>query len=184
MSSLTTALVALALTPATVIGSGTMVAPRLTPVNQAAKTDAVLRRQTTPTEWKIELDTDATPDPLEALRDEAIRYASLSDGWDGPSSIAVSVASRNSALAFIDVLPPGLPLPKIMVSPEGEIGFYWDLGGGYADISFSENGRGSFFSRTTSSQEEYLEDLAEGSFSRDWFYQRLGEMAAPSLKAA
>lgn len=123
-------------------------------------------------------------DHRELLAREVKTYAFLEDGWDGEGSARPTEYSTLEALRFIDRLPGGLPPPHAMVSSAGELGFYWDLEGGYADISFAADGSASFFSRTHSGQEFFQEALNSDNFSREWFFQVLGVMAAPQVAAA
>jgi hypothetical protein len=155
------------------------------PVAKTARseTDATLRSAPARTEIAMKA-VGSGPDRAERLREKAREYAEFQDGWDGDGSLRPFARSSEAALKFIDQLPGGLPLPGIMVSAAGEIGFYWDLNGGYADISFSESGAGSFFSRTLAGEEEYLADLQVAGLGRDWFFERLGAMAAPKHAAA
>jgi hypothetical protein len=149
------------------------------------RTEYILRAVPSTTELKIKIQPGLEPvDPIEALKLKAYEFSSFTNGWDGSGSLAPSGESIDAALAFIEILPGGLPLPEIMLSQAGEVGFYWDLIGGYADISFAETGLGSFFSRVKSGEEIFLDDLARGTFTRDWFFEQLGGMAAPERRAA
>lgn len=123
-------------------------------------------------------------DRRDLLTKEINAYESLKDGWDGGGSSHASSASVSAALQFVSRLPGGLPLPGAMMSSVGEVGFYWDFEGGYADISFSSDGAASFFSRTHEGQEYFQESLVVEAFTRDWFFQVLGAMAAPQTKTA
>lgn len=171
------------LVPALLTGVPSISTVRGVATPNSVRTDVLLRPMHAPSE--IEL-TSSQPglDPVDFLRAKANEFALLEDGWDGDTSVAPSQASVAAALGFIDRLPGGLPLPGIMVSSQGEIGFYWDLNGGYADISFSSAGEGSFFSRTPMGQEEFFDELAVASLDRKWFFDRLGAMAAPHRRVA
>ena len=146
MHALTTTLIALAMTPVGLTGADFGLSARAVPVRADSSTDVVLRRQETLTEWKI--DTSDGDTPIDQLRQKVHEYANLSDGWDGPGSLQASSHSRDAALGFIDQIPIGIPVPGIMISSQGEIGFYWDFAGGNADISFTGRGTGSFFARS------------------------------------
>ncbi|MDP9990421.1 hypothetical protein J2W28_000196 [Variovorax boronicumulans] len=179
--------IALAMAPATVTGTAFGISAHndLTRPLVRVKTETGFHRETLNTEWFIDHLFLSGPDDLtDTLRNQAFRYSMLQDGWDGEGSSAPSEASFTAAMDFIGRLPAGLTLPGIMISSEGEIGFYWQLQGGYADISFDEYGMASFYSRPAISDEVFLEDLAMATFTRDWFFQQLGEMDAPALQAA
>jgi hypothetical protein len=123
-------------------------------------------------------------DRSDFLVGEVQTYRDLKDGWDGKGSKAVTQKSFDAALQFIRCLPGGLPLPKAMVSSVGEVGFYWDLPEGFADISFGPDGVASFFSRHSNGHESFFDDLETDVFTRTWFFDVLGAMAAPLHKAA
>ena len=182
MHTSTTTLIALAMTPVGLTGSDFGLSQRAAPVRADTRTDIVLRRQETLTEWNVVTSEGDTP--IEQLRQKVQEYANLSDGWDGPGSIHASSQSRDAALGFIDQIPIGIPVPGIMISSQGEIGFYWDFAGGNADISFTESGAASFFARSGQSHEIYVEHLKTSDFSRQWFFANLGAIAAPDRIAA
>ena len=185
METIKNTLIALALTPITVIAAPASSGLKTAPVRAAYQTDTVFHAKTASTAWNIKLPAfDSPPDLADALRTKALMYSEFEDGWDGEGSVAATGTCGDAALAFIDSLPGGLPLPGIMMSFSGEIGFYWDLSGGYADISFAKDGVGSFFSRSSQAQEVFIEELKQGQFTRDWFFGQLGAMAAPVLQAA
>ena len=184
MSSLTTIAIVMAMAPVTMIGSPLSTAAKVAPITTTQRTEGIFSRKLAPTEWKIEVDDSLAVDPIDALRDEVLKFASLASGWDGPGSMAAPEQSRNAALAFIDRIPKGLPLPGAMMSQNGEIEFFWDLAHGYADITFEASGLASFFSRANNSAEEFIEALNESAFTRAWFFERLGALDAPIALAA
>ena len=174
----------MAMAPATMIGSSLPNMAKVAPITNTQRTEGVFCRKLAPTEWKIEVNDSATVDPTDLLRDEVLKFASLTAGWDGSGSMAASEQSRNAALAFLDCIPKGLPIPGAMMSQDGEIEFFWDLPHGYADITFEPTGLASFFSRSSNSTEEFIEALNESAFTRAWFFERLGALAAPVALAA
>lgn len=123
-------------------------------------------------------------DRSEILALEVKSYARLPEGWDGPGSVQANSTSLTAALAFVEILPGGLPLPRPMVSSSGEVGFYWDLERGFADISFEANGSASFFSRTHEGQEAFQDGLKVNELSRNWFFESIGYLASPQSNAA
>lgn len=118
------------------------------------------------------------------LAQKVREFQALTDGWDGVGSVAALRNSIEASVSFIDCLPGGIPLPNAMVAATGEVGFYWDLDGGFADINFEGNGSASFFSRDRSGVEYFAEGLTQETFSRRWFFEVLGELASPSKLAA
>ena len=156
-----------------------------------------LRRQSSETvrkPWQIEEPATARMLPLTTLptftdkfgqlRNEIQAYVRLDDGWDGEGSLRPSKGSEIAALAFLDAIPGGLPLPVTMVSSQGKLEFYWDLPGGYADISFDAEGKGSFFSRDNDNREVFVDDLQSENFTKKWCFQMIGPIAGPTTKAA
>lgn len=123
-------------------------------------------------------------DRSEILAMEVNSYAALPEGWDGPGSVRANAHSLAAALEFIALLPGGLPLPRPMLSSAGEVGFYWDLERGFADISFETNGSASFFSRAHTGEESFQDDLKANLLTRDWFFGSIGSLAFPQANAA
>jgi hypothetical protein len=111
-------------------------------------------------------------------------YSRLPAGWDGPRSVTPSPASVDAARSFVAALPGGIPVPTPMVTASGEVGFYWDLQGGYADISFGSDGFGSFFARDSDGAEVFIPDLNVRHMDRKWFFDKIGGIAVPPRVAA
>jgi hypothetical protein len=120
-----------------------MMAPNL-PVPHRG--DHAIQNVTFALEWAGELD--------EALKAELKSYLELSAGWDGPESKAPTDGAVASALAFVNLLPAGIPLPKPMLSINGEVGLYWDIGNIYADVSFEDGDEFSIFIRDRSAEDQ------------------------------
>ena len=131
-----------------------------------------------------------TPDVIqtlsvrESVKREVKVYSMLEEGWDGPDSLPPSVLSMEEALHLIDALPARLPLPRPMLSFNGELGLYWDLYGGYAEISVETNGQISFFSRDAKGIECFKDNLARTDCSQSWFWQAIGHLDKPFQVAA
>ena len=129
------------------------------------------------------------PDPVptlsarEQLKRETKAYSSLKPGWDGPGSAVPSELSMDVALRMIDGLPARLPLPRPMLSFNGELGLYWDLQLGYAELSVEPDGLISFFSRDGAGKERFDEGLASTSLTQAWHWDAIGPLDT-ALKAA
>lgn len=91
--------------------------------------------------------TNVAVSGYDLLKMDLKRYSLLNDEWDGKYSKAPSEIAINAAIQFIDKLPPGISLPKSMLSSNGEVGLYWDIENIYADIAFEENEIVSIFLR-------------------------------------
>jgi hypothetical protein len=118
------------------------------------------------------------------IREEILSYAQLNDGWDGEGSKAATPDSKNAAEQFLDLVPSGLELPRTMISSAGELGFYWDLPQGFADISFALDGSASFFSRSSDGSESYTEFDPGHVFPREWFFDSLKKLSPRIALAA
>jgi hypothetical protein len=120
----------------------------------------------------------------ELLKRETKAYSLLEVGWDEEGSQPPSKIAMNKALSSIDAIPARLPLPRPMLSSSGELGLYWDLVGGYAELSFETNGQMSFFSRKTNGQEIFDADMLISSLNDNWFWKSIGELDSPLRAAA
>lgn len=96
-----------------------------------------------------------------AVYDEILSYRSLTDGWDGSSSVAPTPAAINDALSFFKhLLPPNAPLPEPTVAADGEVGLFWSGPGIYVDIGFRGNGEISYYARVNGAIEKGRAPLA------------------------
>lgn len=107
---------------------------------------------TTPSVWgsadsAVEHDNVGTSDRNALLSAEIISYRELRDGWEGDDSVAPARQAINEALAFIDLIPIGSAVPEPMVAADGEVGFYWNTGGAYIDVSFRGTGQLSYYAK-------------------------------------
>ncbi len=120
----------------------------------------------------------------ELLKRETKAYSLLEAGWDEDGSQPPSKIAMNKALFSIDAIPARLPLPRPMLSSNGELGLYWDLESGYAELSFETNGLVSFFSRKTNGHEIFDDDITISSLDDKWFWKAIGELDSPLRAAA
>lgn len=67
-------------------------------------------------------------------------YTQLSEGWDGYKGQPATRASVDDAAAFLGRLPMHLPTPKPMISGDGEVSLYWEVGTRYAEAAFPGDG--------------------------------------------
>lgn len=138
------------------------------------------------TEITFVVDPGLTQTFDKAVNAELDGYASLKDGWDGEGSIAPSHHDIARAIAFVDSLPSAIPLPKPMVSADGQIGLYWSKGEKYADINFDPDDTMSIYARNsafTPPQESYL-DSATLTEKRDQWLPMLLDLLSPMRLAA
>lgn len=82
------------------------------------------------------------------LQAEIESYRHLPTGWDGEGSVGPSSDALEGARKLIDHLPAGLELPKPMITPSGELGFYWKTDAYYADLIIEEKDLFSLFVRS------------------------------------
>jgi hypothetical protein len=105
---------------------------------------------------------------LAAVRAELETYSTLLDGWDGPQSEAPSKGSIELAKDLLERLPRTWPVPKPMLSPGGEVGFYWNLHRRFADIVLEKGGSLSIFVRAKDTgDEEFVEGLPAAEVSSE-----------------
>jgi len=76
---------------------------------------------------------------------EMLSYLSLSNGWDGPSSVAPSKKAIGDAFAFVQRLPINNEIPEPTVYADGEVGWYWTKGEDVVSIVFDGDGRYAYF---------------------------------------
>jgi hypothetical protein len=113
-------------------------------------------------------------------------YGSLRNGWDGEGSLAPSGKDISRAIAFVDSLPSAIPLPKPMVSADGQIGLYWNREDKYADINFDFDDTISIYVRDSTYNppvESYLEGVSSVDKAEQWVPMLLG-LFAPMRVAA
>lgn len=104
------------------------------------------------TEYQAAINTQ--PSPIDILRADIVRYGYLPD-YEYAQAQRPSQHMLELATQFLSYLPSGIPLPRPMISEEGDIGFFWDSSVAFADIEIEESGELSIF--TKSKQEPSLE---------------------------
>lgn len=114
--------------------------------------------------------------PCELLKREVLTYAEYEDGWNGEYSFGPAAEAIKSATDFIEAVPSRLPLPRPMLSSTGEIGLYWGLDGGYAEVTFESTGEIVFFSRSNDGFERFEENLTIDKLDNNWFWSTLGTL--------
>lgn len=118
------------------------------------------------------------------LQEELESYSELRAAWNGPDSLAPTRGAITSAQTFADIVPSRLPLPRPMISENGEIGLYWDLEEGYADATFTADGTAYFFSRASNGVEKFIAGLDLSSLNDAWFWEMVGSLDSQHLMAA
>jgi hypothetical protein len=121
------------------------------------------------------VDTLPPLDRLSCLELDLEMYGELNDGWDGPNSRVPTKADIQKARSIVAKLPPGLPIPKPMLSAAGVVGMYWDTKSVFADIELDADGCLSLFTRckTGNMEEVFEEDIDINSLTSEWFKTRL-----------
>lgn len=119
-----------------------------------------------------------TLDRLSCLELELDMYAELNDGWDGSNSRAPTAADIRKVRDVVAQLPPGLPIPKPMLSATGVVGVYWDTKSVFADIELDADGHLSLFIRRKSGDmaEVFEENVDISGLSSAWFKTRLAAL--------
>jgi len=123
----------------------------------------------------IELDfPSALLSPKELLMREILSYSQYEDNWNGDGSIGPDEEAIRAATDFIQKIPSRLTLPRPMLSFDGEIGLYWGMESGYAEVTFESNGEFSFFSRSKKGEERFQENIRLNMLSDNWFWDKIG----------
>lgn len=92
---------------------------------------------------------------ISELTNELNSYAKLKDGWDGNGSRQPNQKYIIFARSLIDSFNSSIPLPKLMLLTNGDIGFYWNNDGIIADIEIDSSGDFfSFFAKSSKSKKE------------------------------
>ncbi|NKJ45890.1 hypothetical protein CIC12_03860 [Burkholderia sp. SG-MS1] len=113
-------------------------------------------------------------DRAETVRIELNSYSNYVDDWDGDGAAAPNKSHVTDAIAFLDKIPSGYPLPKTMLSASGAIGLYWDHPALFADIAFEGGNAFSFFARDKRTKDEaFAENVALTDLNPAWFAEHL-----------
>lgn len=95
--------------------------------------------------------TIATKEVLQArwnkLRSKIASFRELAPNWDGHESIAPKPETVDAILQALAQLPIDMPLPKPLLSNDGEIGVYWTSGNAFADLTIDAQGEMSLYVR-------------------------------------
>ena len=101
--------------------------------------------------------------PKGKIADELNSYLYLGYGWDGAEGVPASEKAVRNAVALLKSLPDEFPLPKPMIAGDGEVGFYWNEGGTFIDLEFSDNTIVNYYIRDANGREFFGEDQPLGS---------------------
>lgn len=103
--------------------------------------------------------TDFSSYPAAQALAETMGYRALSNGWDGPDSLAPSPSHLNLAIALFKAWPADLAAPTAMLSSDGTVGMYWpSLEHLYLDAEYDEQGRLSVFGRRRHDGHEHFQE--------------------------
>ncbi|MBK6998669.1 MAG: hypothetical protein IPH35_01375 [Rhodoferax sp.] len=119
----------------------------------------------------------------ELLKREVSAYVRYKDGWNGSETLAPTSLAIDAANSFVELIPARLPFPRPMLSANGEIGLYWVLSDGYAEVSFELDGNVSFFSRTRAGKEDFQDNISLDSLGSDWFWSVIGPLDIVQIAA-
>ena len=140
-----------------------------------------------PVVTNISIATPVKSQSLTTLKDRAIKtLESYALGHqDGDTSISSKNDDISKAVAIVNVLPSGIPVPTVMRNYEGEIGMYWDNDNVYIDINIDSDGSLSLFSRVRSTrQEEFLDGIDVRDIDVNWVCKYLNILSQNYSKAA
>ena len=123
-------------------------------------------KTTTEAEGLIMPDTSISQ--VDYTQAELLNYGILEDGWDGANSVAPAQSHIRAAIKLFRSLPAGVPLPRPMVSDNGEIGLYWNNEQWLADAVIEDEVHFSLLVRSRSGceQEVYFDSVLIGDTAR------------------
>lgn len=106
---------------------------------------------------------------LEWLRAELLSYQDLPVGWDGEGSIPAKPEHIAAASSLLEAIPAGIPLPKPMLSPDGELGLYWKSDRWFADAVIEDANHFSLFVRSLEegNHEVFVDSINIGADTSD-----------------
>jgi len=104
----------------------------------------------------VEIVRSANTYRLGNIKNELRRYTSLPENWDGEGSIAPPRKAASDAIAFLDLLPPNVSLPKPMVEADGELALYWKSQDCYLEIGFKGDDTVDYFGENEASGTELM----------------------------
>lgn len=99
----------------------------------------------------VPVKTDTRSIRERVLERDIVIYSGLQDGWDGEGSAAPSPVAIDDLRSLVRQLPPGLAVPKTMLSSSGTPGLYWDERDYFIDLEFHGEGQISMFVKPKSS---------------------------------
>lgn len=97
--------------------------------------------------YTVNLNNDdyETDTVFEKLKRELISYTQLKSDWDYNGGVVPQQSSVNTSLIFLEKLKTfALPLPKTMLSGDGEVCLYWAKQDFYIEVGFEEEGLYSY----------------------------------------
>jgi hypothetical protein len=103
-------------------------------------------------------------DRVEMLQAQLEAYKTLPTSVDGEGIDLADVACIDAASQILSLLPAGIPLPKPMLSTDGEIGLYWKSSDYLADVVIEDANHFSLFIRSLKdgNREVFIPSIAIG----------------------
>jgi hypothetical protein len=120
----------------------------------------------------------------ELLKREVAAYRDLKSEWNGSDFSLPSSRAIDAAIDFLERLPSRLPLPRPMLSRDGELGLYWDLVNGYVEVSFDPAGELTYFSRARNGVERFQEGVDISTLDGNWYWDSIGSLDQNAALAA
>ena len=150
-----------------------------------------IKKEQTVLESRVPILTFTEPQISENSQNELhvqlLQYLQLEDGWDGERSVRPSDDTLQTAIEFTNLIPTIFPLPKAMISSNGEPGLYWDYKDVFTDIQFESLNTFSLFSRDRKTGKEIFKDSIDLlTVDSDWFFANCDSLlgSAEYLEAA
>ena len=111
-----------------------------------------------PTQEKILTPSKVTP--LSKLIGTLTCYENLPEDWDGYGGVPPIGETISNATEFVSLLPSDLPLPKPMLSGNGDVGLYWKTESLYIDIEFEGDGTYSYYAEKSGDSPRYDDKIS------------------------
>lgn len=92
-------------------------------------------------------------------------YHTLGEDWDGYGGVPPSEQTIADGITFVDYMSENFVTPRIGVSGDGEISFFWESDGYYIDVGLIGDGTFSFYARGPEGDELFGDDIPITAFN-------------------
>lgn len=111
------------------------------------------------TEGTLSLPQAVAISRLDFLKSEIESYSELEEDWDLEGGRPPARSHIDAAKRLLDVIPGGFPLPKTVVTSDGEVGLYWDTERFFADIAVEGDNSFSLFAKSADGKKKVWREV-------------------------